>query len=284
VKRQKTQQRKTARVKHSRGAIAMVRKRQWSWPTLPRINVRVIAFVCMLGSLSGIGYFGYHALNNAAQRPIKSVAIEGEFAYVSQEEVTEMLEPIIVDGFLQLPLTSVKQKLERHPWIARVNVSRRWPDTLLVAITEQQAIARWGEVGFLNQHGEIIAVEQTPVLAALPWLDGTADSAKLLMQHYQQFAQLLRPHGLRIATIQSDGTNDMSVTLSNGVTLYLGQDEVMEKFQRFLLVLQHDLKSRIQEIATVDLRYSNGLAVQWQTPSENGAIENIVATSGVKVR
>ncbi len=256
---------KSANAKHGRGASAVRSKRAFTGFHLPSINMRAIAIVFFLGCVGTICYFSVLAMNHAAEQPITSVAIEGKFNYVSQEEVEALVQPLIADGFLKLPLMSVKQKLEQHPWIAEVNISRRWPNTLLVAITEQQAIARWSDTGFLNQLGEIIAVEQTPVLAALPWLDGKPEEAKLLMQRYQQFSQLLRPHGLNIATFQADQTNAMTVTLSNGLIVYLGKDEVMEKFQRFLLVMQRNLKDRLNEVAAVDLRYDNGVAVQWQT-------------------
>ena len=281
--RKQLSNRKQGAAKQRRGVSARRSNSRFNVAGIGRFSVRVAGLSCFLLSFGAIAYFGFAAMDNARQRPIQSVKIEGPFHYVTQDEVAVLLQPIIVDGFLQIPLMSVKQKLEQHPWIATVNVSRRWPDALLIVITEQQAIARWSNTGFLNQHGDIIVVEQTPVLAALPWLDGSVEEAKVLMQRYQQFAQLLRPHGMNITTFQADATNDMTVTLNNGLVLYLGKDQVLEKFQRFLLVLQHSLKTRLADIATVDLRYSNGLAVQWQ-PGATEVGENRVADSGLSTR
>ncbi len=283
-KRSVTRTVKVAPKRVVRGASAKGKKakRAMTMPgfSLPKGLVRMFLGLVIVAGVGGTAYFGYAALNLAAQRPIKSIAIEGEFNFVTRDEISALIDPLIIDGFLKLPLMTVKQQLEQHPWISLVNVSRRWPDTLLISFTEQQAIARWGEIGFLNQYGDVIKVEQTPYLASLPWIEGDEEQAKLLMQQYQQFAQLLRPHGLKIAAFHADEVSDMTVSLNNGLVLNLGKDQVMEKFQRFLLVLQRALKGRLQQVASVDLRYGNGLAVQWREKESNVDATNAVAGRG----
>lgn len=276
VRQQRTQNRKTG--KHRGASSQRGRSR---FPKLNiNVNTRSIASVFLLACVVATSYFAYAALNKASQRPIQSVAIEGDFIQVGQEQLAALLNPLIVDGFLQLPLMDVKETLEQHPWIAEVNISRRWPDTLIVTVKEQQAIARWSDQGFLNQYGEVIEVIHSDYLESLPLLSGQNDQANVLMQRYQQFSQLLQPFGLNIKAFQADASRDMSVQLDNGMEIMLGQDQVIEQLQRFMLVLERSLKHRLDEINVVDLRYNNGLAVGWRNQEGDQHEIDVIADAG----
>ena len=55
-----------------------------------------------------------------------------------------------------------------------------------------------------------------------------------------------------------------ALTLSNGIEVVLGRDQVTERFDRFVTVYQERLVSRANEVKRVDARYSNGVAVKWK--------------------
>ncbi|MEX1032682.1 MAG: cell division protein FtsQ/DivIB [Cellvibrionaceae bacterium] len=204
-------------------------------------------------------------VDRASERPINSIGVEGQFVYITRQAVSGMGMPMIVNGFLQSPLPAIKTKLEANPWIARAAVSRRWPDKLFISIVEEQPIARWGQNGFLNHKGDIVRIEESVRLRSLPLLSGNKGQEKLVMQSYQQLAQMLRPHDLKISEFHSDELLSWYVILTNGLKINIGRDQTMEKMQRFLNVYQRDLHRRLDEIAAVDLRYGNGLAVEWKT-------------------
>ena len=54
------------------------------------------------------------------------------------------------------------------------------------------------------------------------------------------------------------------LTTQDGIEVLLGRDDVVDKMQRFLTVDQLMLSERREQIARVDLRYSNGMAVAWR--------------------
>lgn len=259
--------------KNGQGATAR-RKPKGDRPPLRSFLRRSLQLATLCGVLVGLGTAGYLVksfLDEAAQRPVNSIGVEGQFAYITQEMISESVTPMIVGGFLQLPLVAIKAELERNPWIAQAAVSRRWPDELYISIVEEQPIARWGEAGFLNHKGEIIEVEVDPRLQSLPLLAGTSGQAKSAMQNYQQLAQLLRPSGLKISEFYSDELFSWNVVLSNGLRINIGRDETMKKMQRFLVVYNRELHKRLDEVAAVDLRYGNGLAVEWKAATADSA-------------
>lgn len=221
--------------------------------------------VCTLGAVvfSGV-YFARHLVERASSRPVNSVRIEGEFVHIPRQQLADMISPLIDDGFLKLPLEEIKAKLEVNAWVASAALSRRWPDTLVVVVIEQQPIARWRDRGFVNHKGEVVEVAMTPFLTGLPALVGNPGQEKKMMRDYQQLAQLLRPYGLGIAELHCDPLMSWRLVLKNGVLVTIGRDQIMEKMQRFLMVYQRVLKQEEQQISSIDLRYGNGLAVKWK--------------------
>jgi cell division protein FtsQ len=241
--------------------------------------LRLAAVGVVVAALGVAVVYGKEFIDQAAERPIRTIGVEGNFAYISQQEISEIVTPMIVGGFLQSPLSGIKEKLESNPWIASAVVSRRWPDQLFISIVEEQPIARWAERGFLNHLGEIVEVPAHPGLQGLPLLSGNAGQEKSVMQHYQQLAQTLRPFGLKVSEFYSDELFSWNVVLANGLRINIGRDQTMEKIQRFLIVYNRELHKRLDEIAVVDLRYGNGMAVQWKSATADSE-ETAVNLSG----
>ena len=207
-------------------------------------------------------------LSRLLERPLKSVAVEGQFQYLPKQRAMELIEKEIDGDFLQLNLTKLKNELQQDPWVDKVYLSRRWPDTLVVKIAEQTPIARWDTNGFLNQRGEIIRVQNTMKLSGLPWLQGNEINAREIMQQYQDLSTLLRSRGLEIAALKCDNKKSWRLTLKNDKEIAIGREEVMEKLRRFVTVYDKFLINVWSDVKAIDVRYSNGVSVQWVPDSE----------------
>lgn len=218
--------------------------------------------------LGGVYYLAADPVRQFLQRPVASVAVEGEFRHVKKERVMAVISEAIDKDFLQLDLEQLKRSLEREPWIERASLARRWPDILQVRITEEKPIARWGDSSFLNQRGDIIAAEQVGDLSGLPWLGHDAGDSVAVMRRYLELSQLLRSRGLVIAELHSDSKSAWRLTLTNGVAIVMGRGNIREKMNRLLLVYDRYLMEYQDEIAAIDIRYRNGLAVRWRTDEE----------------
>lgn len=224
-----------------------------------------------LGLLIVGGFFAAEPLMKMLERPLSRVTVEGEFLYVSKERTSEIISAELDDDFLQLDLMRLKQVLESDPWIENAALGRRWPDTLLVRIVEQKPIARWGERGFMNQRGEIIQVESTAQLGDLPGLYGAESDAGRVMQQYQELSRLLRTRGLEVIALRCDDKQAWRMTLKGDIEIVIGRDQVMEKVRRFLTVYDQHLHRYWLDVKSIDVRYTNGIAVQWIPESEAAA-------------
>ena len=233
-----------------------------------RWSRRLVGLVLIVGALGLALYFVAEPVAELVDRPLASVMVEGDFHYISKERAMALISAEINEDFLQLDLMRMKTALESEPWVERAALARRWPDALEVRITEEQPIARWGTDGFLNQRGELVQVDNIDALAALPLLQGSAADASKIMQQYQDLSQLLRSRGLDVIELKCDSKKSWRLMLKGDVEVAIGRDQVMEKMRRFMTVYDQHLSEVWQDVTAIDVRYTNGVAVQWSPDSE----------------
>jgi cell division protein FtsQ len=200
---------------------------------------------CLLTVVLGSVVFGFIVVWQwLLAIPVGSVDVESRFVYVEKNELEEVITSNINTGFLMLDLQALKTVIEDLEWVAEARVGRAWPDKVKVTVIEQRPIARWGKTD-------------------LPLLNGPVDKPQLVMQQYQEMAELLAPQGLGIEEVLCDEAENWTLKLTGGVVLNIGRYQVLDKMARFLLVYQKQLKARWIELKHVDLRYDNGVAVEW---------------------
>ncbi|GLS25574.1 cell division protein FtsQ [Marinibactrum halimedae] len=203
------------------------------------------------------------------ERPVSSIAIEGSFDYASQVEIQQLLEPLVDRSFFSLDLMSIKEALESNPWVSEVSLYRRWPDQLAVQVVEETPIARWGKTGYLNSRGERKEVDTNRSLAHLPLLHGPEGSALEVAYLYQQMVAILRPINLLVAELVLSDDRAWRLRTHNDLVIKIGRERPIEKMERFLLIYQQVLDEKKENIAVIDVRYDNGVAVQWREQTVN---------------
>ncbi|MFD1259496.1 cell division protein FtsQ/DivIB [Entomomonas asaccharolytica] len=201
-------------------------------------------------------------------QPISKVSILGDLGYIDQQDLQRRIEPLVTTGFLNVDLEGLRNKLENTPWISHVEIERVWPNELKIELNGRQPIARWGEDSLLNNVGEPFVVKDIAVYQSLPLLAGPDYAHAQVMQQYQIISQLLRPMELGITSLTLTERGSWTLTTSTGLELVLGSGDVAEKIKRFSKAYEINLKAKMDNIARVDMRYSNGLAVAWKDPSK----------------
>ena len=214
------------------------------------------------GLLVGSGW-GAWLVFEKVDAPIGAILVRGQYTQVDQAQIQKMVEPLLSGGFISLDLQRIRDGLEQHPWIEEASISRQWPDSLVIRLVEEVPIARWGNSAFLNHRGERLEIGDNSMLSHLPVLEGVERSERQMMRSYRQMVQMLQPAELRIAALKRDARDAWRLTLTNDLELVIGRDQIIEKMRRFLLVWDQHLKTRATEVDRVDIRYDNGVAVQW---------------------
>lgn len=196
--------------------------------------------------------------------PINNISVFGTFSNIEKKEVKELIITTVSDSkILSSDLMKITSLLESHPWIERAFVRRKWPSGIEVKVIEEVPLARWGDRNFLNDRGEILDLNNRN-LSSLPVLTGVENSERLIMNTYQEINLLLRPAGLKIIELSYDNQGIWKLTLSNGLEILIGRDQIIEKIRRFLIIWMATLKSSSTDMDGVDIRYDNGIAVRWK--------------------
>lgn len=222
------------------------------------------------GIITAVWYFDpREKLQEFTHRPIKQVQIEGSFQFISSEVLQRQIELYVKDSFLELELGDLKRQLEQNPWIDTVAIARVWPDKLIVRVVEQQPIAQWGKKGFLNMRGDIVEVEKTTKIQALPLLQGNDRYAQEIMGQYLRIGKLLAQQDLVLAAVELDDTRAWTLTLQSGITIKLGRERLWEKLQYLLTAKSGELGKEFHNIQLVDMRYPSGFAVTWKSAEAN---------------
>lgn len=199
--------------------------------------------------------------------PVENVHFEGPFKHVTKEQLVKTVEDQARGNFFALDLDAIKARIEASPWIYRASVRRHWPRDLYITFSEQQLVARWGEQAWLNEAGELVRLPDASTAGLdLPELNGPQGTHAQVLHYYHNFARQLQQSGLRVSAINLSSRRTWSVRLSNGFTLLLARDEPQIKLARFVQVYAYKLAALEGNIKRVDLRYTNGLSVEWLEP------------------
>lgn len=230
--------------------------------------IRSLVGTALLVLVVGLGWQGWQNLD----RSISVVRIDGELTAAERARATELISLFLPAGVLSLDTLALRDLLERESWVDSVSLWRSWPDALRVEIRAEAAVARWRTDALLSARGRIIEPLELLGLDALPRLAGPDGSAELVMQTFQRIADVLRPHGLRIETLDMDAEGGIEVRLRQGPLLVFGHRELGDRLQRLDLLLHRQFPEGLEEVERIDARYDNGIAVAWHSADAGPAL------------
>lgn len=237
---------------------------------LPKIPFGRIA---ALGAAALVIMMSYEFSSSLLDRPIRAITVEAPFQRVSALQIEEAIGNELDQGFLSANLSLIQKSIVALPWIDHASVTRRWPDTLQVTVTEQVPAAIWGERGLLNTRGELFVNSARHVPAELPRLSGPSDRSAEVARRYLDVRDSLIPLGLDVRSVHLDPRGAWGITLSNGIDVRLGRRDVSERTDLFLDVVANIVSSRETEIEFVDMRYSNGFTIRWKGDAPSSPLQ-----------
>ncbi len=233
--------------------------------------LRGLAAVTML---AGVGLLVYKAAD-LLERPVREVTVNGDFTHLQKSDVKQAVAPFIHNDYLTVPLADLRASLESLPWVYQAEVKRDWPEGLLIAVQEQKPIAWWGKQRLINNKGQLFSPAGAQIEEQMPYLEGPEGRQEEVMQRYIDLGKVLGSRDLALQALRLSERGSWSLALKNEVELVFGRDRLMEKLQRFLAVYDLSLNKYLVNIKRVDLRYQNGLAVEWlHRPGSQGQVDS----------
>jgi cell division protein FtsQ len=182
------------------------------------------------------------------------------------------------DPLLGFSVSGARARIETIASVEQATVERRWPDTVLVSLTERRAAAVWQNQGhfvLIDRDGAVLADQDVKRLSqGLPLLvgHGAPEHAAALLADLAATPGL-RPH---IAAAVRIGDRRWNLQTTNGAYVLLPEDDEAAAL-RLLQTLQatHDLLDR--PLRVIDLRLPDRITLRPypapppQVPAPDGA-------------
>ena len=227
---------------------------------------------------------GYALYQRFMHAEIEHVDVVGVSA-PAQQALIQHIKADTAKGYFTTDLEEIRDNALSLSWIDRVVVSRAWPNAIVLRVTPRHAVARWGTGRYLSDDGVVFKPVQRFDHQNLPLLHGPHSQSRMMMTKYRDINQMFRPMDMRLKELYLTERMTWFMQFDNGMRLIVDQDQTMGKLQRLSEIAKTDLGLVWDNIAGIDLRYRNGLAVQWKNAQpvniENGQF--VIPTPSIAV-
>lgn len=203
-------------------------------------------------------------VQNVRHAPVAQIRIEGVLNPTEQRLLQTSLQPLVRAGYFTADLTQIRDGALQHSWVDRVTVSRHWPHGIVVRAMPRHPIARWGSGRLLSDQGDVFSEAQPIDRRGLPLLHGPMSQSHAMMQQYYQINQWFAPLGLKLRELHLTERMTWFMTFDSGLRVIVDQEQTQAKLQRLSVLAQHGLQDAWPQLAAIDLRYRNGMALQWK--------------------
>lgn len=195
--------------------------------------------------------------------PVTNVNFEGQFEHVTRDDLVMAVRDHVRGNFFAADLELVKERVEAIPWVYRASVRRQFPRDVHIEFQEQELVATWTRGVWLNVSGELVELDAAYSAPELPKLQGPKGTHAQVFARYQDFSKILQSAAIRLAGVTLTPRRTWRLQLDTGVTVVLERENPDTRIKRFARVYGQVLAKHESGIKQVDLRYTNGFAVEW---------------------
>ncbi|WP_040536228.1 cell division protein FtsQ/DivIB [Legionella drancourtii] len=221
----------------------------------------------ILSALFLAGRLGYYYLSNADYFPIATIKVAASYEHVSHKELENVLARYVGDSFFALPVSALQNELNAMNWVDTATVERVWPDTLKIKLVEKKPVASWGNA-LMTADGKLFNEGVIPLGMHLPQLKGPLSQQAEVLQVYEKLSKILSKYGLNATGLHLRDNQSWVLLMDNNVKIYLGKNELEARLLRFCKAYPAVFAPKADQLASVDLRYPRGMAVQWKQQTE----------------
>lgn len=207
---------------------------------------------------------------NPGRFPIRSVVVEGVYQFADKDEMRERVMSQASRGFFDLDIDNIQENVEQLPWVKNAYVRRVWPESITVHVEEHKPVARWGDRSLLTDNFKLFTppnlnassdaglnelIDSLPVL----WSPERRHVSllKLLNDTKTMFDEVEAP----LEGMVEDERRSLTLYLKNDVKVVIGHREVHKRITRFTEIFRSYIAPVYDDIAKVDLRYTNGFTM-----------------------
>ena len=244
----------------------------WNHAKIMRVMANTLLLIALLVSCGWLLFW----LGQKPAFTLNHLTVESldgrELKHVNLPTIKTRALDQVKGNFFTIRLDQARQAFETMPWVRRASVRREWPNGIVVAIEEHQALGVWaGETPrLINTYGEVFVANMAEAEAGSSLLrfGGPEGSNKDVFREYQQLNLWFEPWQASVKSIELSSRYAWRVKLSNNLNIELGRELDERDSKQIQLSVERLIKSwpQVQEkwgqrVDSIDLRYANGYAI-----------------------
>lgn len=234
------------------------------------------AIAAVLLCVLAIAGLGVDYIFQPQRFPLKKIEIQGELHNTYTLQIQKILAENMPSNIFRINLAEAANVAESLPWIAQASVRRQWPDTLQVQVHEHVVEARWETGAWVERSGALIELPDYSN-NELPLFVGAEQYIPEMLRSYRQWTPRLSQVDLKIRGVSKSARGDWKLEVSpaqslaatledevnSNTTIVLGYDNPEVSIERFVWLYREVFEPVVNSLVRVDLRYPNGIAVEW---------------------
>lgn len=217
----------------------------------------------MVSALAACTWQGMHADSDIQTRKL---FIVGDFQQIDDELVARRAQAFLNASFFDVDIDGINEAVATIPWVDSVSAYRRWPDAVVIRLTERKPVARWADAQLLAEDGELFSPRSVSGFSQLPHLNGPTGSGLKVLAQWKVLRPEMQKAGLELKALEQDPRGGWHALLDDGLELRLGDADISGRLNRLTSNLTDQLRTQLRSAAYVDLRYSDGFAVGGDRP------------------
>ena len=239
-------------------------------PELTPSMARWLSLVALLMVFGGAVLWFRAWIGDPQHLTIQKIEWQGDFQYLKQTELEAIAQPFVQTNLYLLDTNGLEQALEGNSWVRGASLRKVWPDQLVIEVETQFPIAFWGDDKLLNKFGEIYDGTLPEKQGVFPIIFSPQNNGRAMGERYVTLTKMLAGLDLEIIELSEDDRGSWRMKVRHGPEIIIGRKEQEKRVQRFRVGYLQGLKDRLGEIDRIDLRYTNGFAVEWKPDAGNG--------------
>ena len=242
--------------------------------------VRVAILAVVLCALASFG-LGVDYIFQPQRFPMKHISIKGDLHNTEPSQIRQAIAQVVASSnILRIDIAKAVVAAQALPWVEDATIKRRWPDTLVVFVNERVIRARWNDDQWLDHQGIAVTLPDFQD-SSLPLLRGPVGFEQEVLAKFQIWQTLAQPRGLEIAELVKSGRDSWEVYVHpvsgdgssgeqevqsmapNSIRVILGSSKPQARFERFAKLYSDVFEPAGKWLTAVDMRYPDGVSVQW---------------------
>ncbi len=247
-----------------------------------------IAVVAVLLCVFAFAGLGIDFLLQPHRFPLKRIEIQGDLRNTYTQQIQRVLAENMPSNIFRINLAEAADVAQSLPWISEATIRRQWPDTLQVRVHEYVVEARWESGEWVDQSGKKVVLPDYQN-SKLPVLGGDEEYVRDMLNLHRRWAGKFHSKGLEIRELRKSARGEWQIGVlpvkeskvedsgleDQSIRVVLGSGQPGPDIERFIWLYSEVFESLSDSLGSVDMRYPDGVAVQWENklPKVPGSIK-----------